>query len=114
LLLYYEAITRRMAYVGSTQLLTSGQTWTSGTMSADRADNVTGLVFANPGGTLYIEQSADGSNWDLSESVTVVANTGQGFSKSVFAPFVRLRYVNGGADQTVFRISGKFSSAGDS
>jgi len=103
-----------MAYVGSTELLDANEVWTSNTLSADRADNITGLVFADPGGTLYVEQSADGTNWDLSEDVAVAAGDGQGFSKAIVAPFIRLRYVNGGTNQTAFRIAARFSSAGDS
>jgi hypothetical protein len=72
------------------------------------------LVFADEAGSLNIEQSADGTNWDLTETISVVADTGQGFKKDIYAPYVRLRYVNGGSDQTVFRIAARFSSAGDS
>src|SRR5688572_30165098 len=83
-------------------------------LGAGREDHVVGLVFADQAGSLIIEQSADGSNWDLQETIAVVANTGQGFKKDLYAPYVRVRYVNGATPQTVFRLTARFSSAGDS
>jgi hypothetical protein len=83
-------------------------------MLTDRADSISGTVIADQGGTLFVEQSFDGTNWDLSDSIAVVANTGQGFSKTLYAPYVRLRYVNGATGQGSFRLYSRFTSAGDS
>ena len=101
-----------MAYAGTTQTLNANQTWTSNTLNPGPADTLNGIVFAAPGGTLNVEQSADGTNWDVGQSITVASGVGQGFSVPVYGPYLRLRYVNGGTNQTAFRIAARFSSAG--
>lgn len=101
-------------FIGSTTKLTANSTWTSGVHSVDRADRIAGLVFADQSGNLFIEQSSDGTNWDLSTSVAISASTGTKYSEELVAPYVRLRFVNGSTNQNAFRISGKTTSAGDS
>jgi hypothetical protein len=61
-------------------------------------------VFADQPGTLYIDQSPDGTNWDVSESISVSANAGQAISREIVARYVRVRYVNGATAQTTFRL----------
>ena len=61
-------------------------------------------VFADQAGTLYIEQSPDNTNWDISESISVSANVGQAISREIVARYVRVRYVNGATAQTKFRL----------
>lgn len=111
-----------MAYfVGSTEpLLESGaaddaDTWTSGTKLAERLDQVAGSVFADKAGTIYIEQSSDGTNWDISTSYTTTANDGEGFAENLLLPYWRIRFTNSaGTAQTAFRISAHAISGGDS
>lgn len=103
-----------MAYIGNTVVLGANGTWTSDVKLTDRADNISGAVFADQPGTVFIEQSADGKNWDISSDYSVSANSGSGFNESLLLPFVRLRYVNGASAQSSFRIFGRFTSAGDS
>lgn len=81
-------------------------------MQAGREDYVVGMVFADQAGTLFIEQSMDGVNWDISTSYSVVANDGKGFKEDVFGPYVRVRFLNGATPQTAFRLTARFSSAG--
>lgn len=81
-------------------------------MQAGREDYVVGMVFADQSGTIFIEQSMDKTNWDISTEYAVTANDGKGFKEDVFAPFVRIRYVNGATPQTAFRLTARFSSAG--
>lgn len=83
-------------------------------MVTDRADNISGMVFADQAGTVYIEQSADGVNWDISTSYPVTANNGKGFNEPLYGPYVRIRYVNGATAQGTFRLYSRFTSAGDS
>lgn len=101
-------------FSNTADLLPAGATWIGDPMQAASADRVTGTVFSDQAGTLFIEQSGDGGkNWDLSKSVPVIASTGLGFSEEVLVPTVRLRFTNtAGATQTVFRIFGRFQSAG--
>ena len=55
----------------------------------------------------------DNTNWDVSTSIPVVANTGQSFKQDIFGPFVRVRYVNDATPQTKFRLTARLSSAGN-
>lgn len=104
-----------MPFFGSTTALTSGSTWQSDNgvgRPTGYADNISGMVFADQAGTLYIEQSADGTNFDISTSYSVTASDGKGFSEPLYGAYVRLRYVNGGTNQGSFRISARYTSAG--
>lgn len=83
-----------------------------GQISPGLADHVAGLVFSDQDGSLKVDQSSDGENWDYVETVEVTGSTGEGFSFPVYAPYVRVRYINGGVAQDVFRVSVKTSSAG--
>jgi hypothetical protein len=82
-------------------------------MQAGREDWVVGMVFADQAGNIYIEQSMDGINWDLSTTYAVAANDGKGFKEELFGPYVRVRYVNGATPQTAFRMTARLSSAGN-
>jgi hypothetical protein len=61
------------------------------------------VVFANQAGNAFIDQSADGVNWDINDTVAVVASVGNRIRAARVAPFCRLRYVNGGVAQGSFR-----------
>lgn len=99
--------------MGTTDLLGNAGVWTSPARSTDTADNIVGIVFSDQPGNLFVEQSADGTNFDLiSAAIPVVANTGKEFSVPLYGSSVRLRYVNGATPQTVFRVNSRFSSAG--
>lgn len=104
-----------MAYfVGSVAALGGNATWTSPVRFRDRHDTVAGTVFSDQAGTLNVEQSPDGTHWDFDETVTVTASTGASFSKTLVAPYWRLRYVNGSAAQGTFRIQATTQAGGDS
>jgi hypothetical protein len=103
-----------MAYFGTTTPLGAAGTVTLGPSNTDRADNISGLIWADQAGTLFVEHSGDGVNWDLSTSIAVVASTGKAFNEPLYTPFVRLRYVNGGVAQGAFRVNARYTSAGDS
>jgi hypothetical protein len=61
-------------------------------------------VFADQAGTLYIDQSPDNTNWDITQSISVSAGVGQAISQEIAARYVRVRYVNGATAQTTFRL----------
>lgn len=76
------------------------------------ADTLTALLWTSAvGGTLHIEQSVDGTNWDLDTTFAATAGTGTSISVSIVAPFVRVRFTNGANAATV-RCSVRFASAG--
>lgn len=103
-----------MAYFGRNTVLLANADVVIGSTLTDRADNIVGVVKSDQAGTIHIEQSIDGTNWDVDNSTPVVANTTLTFSQALIAPYVRVRYVNGATNQGFFRLAARFSSAGDS
>lgn len=92
--------------------LLANATYTSATLMSETYDTIVGSVESDKAGTLYIEQSQDGTNWDVSTSYSITAGNGKGFTEIVVAPYFRVKYTNGGANQTNFRIYVKRSAAG--
>lgn len=96
-------------YIGSTTPLNAGQTYTSGWLNTDYYGSISGAVFSDQAGTVYIEQSGDQVNADISASYTTTANEGQGFVEQLLLPYVRLRFTNTSAsNQTTFRLFNRF------
>jgi hypothetical protein len=88
----------------TTTPLDANGTWTSSTDSSAYTRYICGSVYADQPGTLYVEQSPDGTNWDLVDSYSVSAGTGLKFSIEKVLPYARVRFVNGATAQTVFRL----------
>lgn len=61
-------------------------------------------AFASHAGSVAIEQSGDGTNWDLVASVAVPATTGTTLTAVLSLRDVRITYTNGGTPQTTFRL----------
>lgn len=101
---YLRQIGELVLFASTTDPLPANGTWTSPEDGVTFTGRVVGTVFADQPGTLYVEQSPDGNNWDVVDSFDVSANAGLGFSVEKVAPYARVRYVNGAADQTVFRL----------
>lgn len=99
-------------YDETTTPLGGGATWISRSLYTNTDDSLTGSVFADQAGTLYIEQSADGTNWDVSTSYAIVASTGRGFQEVILLPIIRVRYTNGATPQTTFRLYARMSASG--
>ena len=66
------------------------------------------LAYADVAGTIYWEQSIDGSNWDYSESQAVSAGAGNKLKSAIYARYIRPKYVNGAAAQATFRFGGRY------
>ncbi len=62
------------------------------------------LVSADQAGTVYAEQSSDGSVWYVTNQQAVAANATVDIDDYVAARYVRVRYVNGAAAQTKFEL----------
>lgn len=104
-----------MAFIGTTgNAEFSTLTWTSRQKNADKFDSITGTIFSDQAGALHVEQSPDGTNWDVDDNIAVAATTGVKVSIALVAPFVRLRFVATTTQPTVFRCSTKLSASGDS
>jgi len=64
-------------------------------------------VFANQASAtdgLSLQQSSDGTNWDITDTYTIAANTGKTFSVQPAGRFFRVVYTNGTVAQTAFRL----------
>jgi hypothetical protein len=88
----------------TTTPLAAGASWTSPVDSDPATGRIVGSVYADQPGTLCVEQSPDGANWDVVDCFSVSAGSGLGFSVEKVCPHARVRYVNGTAAQTVFRL----------
>lgn len=53
---------------------------------------------------LSIQQSSNGTNWDITDTYTVAASTGKTFQVQPAARFFRVVYTNGATPQTAFRL----------
>jgi hypothetical protein len=53
---------------------------------------IVGTAFSNTAGSLNVDQSSDGVNWDVSTTTAVSAGTGTSFSVEVVAPYARVRF----------------------
>ena len=88
----------------TTTALAASASWTSAVDSDPATGRIVGSVYADQAGTLYVEQSPNGTNWDVVDSFSVSAGAGLGFSVEKVCPYARVRYVNGATAQTVFRL----------
>lgn len=100
-------------YDGSTAPLLANAVFTGISRKSDRSDYITGMVFSDQSGSLAVQQSIDGVNWDISTTHAVTGGTGLPFSDPVYGPYWRLRYTNGGTNQTTFRLGAHNSAAGN-
>ena len=92
----------------TTTPLPAGGVWTSSVDDSPMTDRIVGTVYSDAEGVIYIEQSADGENWDVVTPFEVspsLFRNSFGFSVEKVAQYARVRYVdmsNGG--QTKFRL----------
>lgn len=57
---------------------------------------------------LQIQQSPNGTNWDIADTYSIAANVSRTFSVGVSSRFFRIVYTNGATASTVFRMQAKF------
>lgn len=67
-------------------------------------------VYSDQDGTLYVEQSPDGVNWDISSPYSISANIEETNSLIITRQFFRIRYVNGVSAQGFLRIQTLFGT----
>ena len=53
---------------------------------------------------LSLQQSSNGTNWDIADTYTIAATTGKALAVNPAAQFFRVVYTNGGTLQTSFRL----------
>lgn len=91
----------------TTTTLTSASTFTGTAEDIKDFASVSVQVFADQVSAtdgLSIQQSGDGTNWDITDTYTIPANTGKTFSVQPTSRYFRIVYTNGGTGQTAFRL----------
>lgn len=92
---------------GQAQLLGNAGALSGLTLLASRHARVRGFAASDQTGTIFIDQSLDGTTWYNVNSVAVPGSVtsprvGVELESQVCMPFVRVRYVNGATPQTAF------------
>lgn len=89
----------------TTTVLGDGLTYTGSAFHVAGYGHIVGTAYADTAGTLYIDQSSDGTNYDVVSIIPYTAADTKGFSVEVVAPTARVRFTNAaGAAQTAFRL----------
>jgi hypothetical protein len=87
--------------------LANGAAFTGTAVDVSRYAAINVSVFASHASAtngLSMQQSSDGTNWDITDTYTVPAATGKTYSVQVAAKWFRLVYTNGGTLTTSLRI----------
>jgi len=80
-------------------------TYTSAQVSTQGYGRIVGTLLADVAGTLYVDQSNDGVNYDSISSFTYPGGSlAYAFSVEVVAPYFRIRYTDGAVNQATFRL----------
>lgn len=108
-------LTRQSGFTDSTTNLTASSTFTgTSRTSAANYSRFCATAFADQTGTLNIEQSLDsGSTWQVVATAAVAVSTPTQLTVNVTGlvgstNLFRVRYVNGGTNQGLFRLSSAF------
>lgn len=100
-----QTIYRAQAFA-TTTVLGASASYTSATVDGLNYRRLTGRVYADQAGTLYLEHSDDDVTWDVITTISVAAGDKKGFDEPFYLRYGRARYVNGATAQTAFRLSG--------
>lgn len=99
---------RESAQNSTSTILTAGQTFTG---IAEDVLGFPGLCVASKSdqaGTLYVDFSPDGTNWDSTLTYSTAASTNEVHRLVVTRRYCRIRYTNGGVNQGYFRLQTTF------
>jgi hypothetical protein len=91
----------------SSETVISGtESFTGTAEDVSRYSTISVFVDSDQNGTLKMQLSSDGTNWDRSKNVPVdqAISTGSVHTLEVVSQYFRIVYVNGGTDQTHFRL----------
>jgi hypothetical protein len=95
----------------STANLGAGATFTGVADDVRDIDVIHVVFFATQNATLFLDQSTNGTNWDLVDTFSYAANAGFSTSVAAVGQFYRVRVTNtGGSATTSFRLQSQYSS----
>ena len=92
---------RTLKYRTTTPLEEAG-VYTGEAIKTELYNQVRGVVSADKGGTLDVEESHDGTTWIKTNTTSVTGGTPLGFAYDCHAYFARVKYTNGEDAQTSF------------
>lgn len=95
----------------TTTALGAGATWTGTGELVTAFNNIVVACKSDVDGTLYLEQSPDGTNWDSSLTYKVTGGVNEVHRLTITRPYFRARYTNGSTEQGYFRLTTIFNSA---
>lgn len=99
-----EFINGQLAGEFTTTALAANGVYTSPQMSIKGYARITGTMYSDQSGTLLVNQSSDGVNYDVDSSIALTASTPTSFSVEIVAPYAELKFTNGATAQTTFRL----------
>lgn len=89
----------------STALLANAATFTGTNEETLEYSSVVVSIFSDQAGTLTMEYSSDGTNYDISSAVAVAASIAKSYTLPVGGQFYRTKFLNGGGStQTAMRL----------
>ena len=88
----------------TTTALDAAETWTGEAEYAYSHDSVVVACKTDAAGTLYIDFSTDGTNWDSTLTYIVDAGINEVHRLTITREYFRVRYVNGASAQTYLRL----------
>ena len=86
----------------STANLLAGATFTGKTESTLGIAGIQCSIKTDQNGTLYVDQSPDGINWDIVDAYTVLAGTGFATTTQAVNSYYRVRFTNNGGSATTY------------
>ena len=94
----------------TTGILTAGASWTGASEDVSKYSSVIVAAKSDADGTLYMQFSPDGVNWDSSLSFVVESSVNEVHRLSVTRPYYRVAYTNGVNNQGYLRLTSIFGS----
>jgi len=98
---------RRVRIADTSTALAANGSYTSGVNRCEDYKTVRGVVRTDKNSAangFKVQQSPDGSNWDVSDEVSITANSTYTFEHTLYGKFVRVSLTNGSTAQTVLRL----------
>ncbi|MEH7209611.1 hypothetical protein V7094_25925 [Priestia megaterium] len=99
---------KTLTFVNSTTALGANATFTGTTLNLGSNHSINrhrAVVYADQAGTLYFDQSRDGTNWRTTKSQAFNIGDLLQVEDNITMQYVRVRYVNGATAQTAFDFS---------
>ena len=93
----------------STTPLGANQVFTGTAEDVSQYSSIATVAFADSTGTLSIQFSPDGTNWDIQEGVGISSGIADRHTHQVIDKWFRFVYTNGNTAQTVFRLNSIFN-----